>query len=60
MCDDCKKKYPKCEFCRIEERRYQTYFSKEKERKHIEDCDSWIDFEKKDGEYQWYAVLNGD
>jgi len=58
MCYKCEKKNENCDFCRIEERLTQTYFSKEEE--HKEDCISWIDFEKKDGEYQWYAVLNGD
>jgi len=60
MCDERSKKYEKCDFCRIEERCARTYFSKEKEGNHYEDCISWIDCEKKDGEYQWYAVLNGD
>jgi len=60
MCDECRKKHKKCDFCRIEERCSKTYFSKEKEGENKEDCISWIDFEKKDGEYQWYAVLSGD
>jgi len=60
MCDDCRKKHKDCDFCRIEERCSKTYFSKEKEGDHYEDCISWIDCERKNGEYQWYAVLNGD
>ena len=61
MCDKCEIEHKNCDFCRIEERLNQTYFSKEKkEEERIENCKSWIDCEKKDGEYQWYAVLNGD
>lgn len=60
MCDDCRKNHKTCDFCRIEERLTQTYFSMEKKGEEKEDCLSWIDCEKKDGEYQWYAVLNGD
>ncbi|MFW9877749.1 MAG: HIT family protein [Candidatus Thorarchaeota archaeon] len=60
MCDECREKHDNCDFCNIEERLIHTYFSKEKEGERKVKCNSWIDFEKKDGEYQWYAVLNGD
>lgn len=60
MCDHCRRENPSCPFCNIKTKFYNTWFSKEKDKKSAE-CEAWIDFDQdENNEFLWYAILNGD
>ena len=57
MCEDCKEENPTCAFCKIGNKVQEVYFDKEGES--LKPYQVWVDVEEKNGEIQWYAVLNG-
>jgi len=58
MCEECKEENPECAFCKIGVKVQEVFFDKERDA--LSPYQTWIDIEVKDGEIQWYAILNAN